>query len=288
MKRFLAIRNRIELIIGLFVLVLASCAFFKADTPSGLVFTDKKSTRAGISWHLIWSDEFDYQGLPNSAKWSYEVGKIRNNEMQYFTESRPENARIENGVLIIETRKEQYLGSDYTSASLITKNKAMWVYGRFEIRAKLPTGRGMWPAIWMLGANVSDVGWPSCGEIDIMENAGYAPDLIYANIHTEAYNHLMGNNKGASALIPQPYKDFHVYAIEWFDNRIEFFVDNHKYFTFENENGGRETWPFAEKFYLIINAAFGGSWGGKLGVDDRILPQKFYIDYVRVYRLNRL
>jgi beta-glucanase (GH16 family) len=208
---------------------------------------------------------------------------VRNRELQYYTASREENARVEDGTLVIEARKEPYEGHDYTSASLITKGKATWLYGRVEVRAKLPTGKGMWPAIWMLGGNIPEVGWPACGEIDIMENVGFDPQWIHANIHTEAYNHVDNTGKGSSLRVPDASEAFHVYAIEWFEDRIDFYVDDERYFSFSNEGTGWETWPYDKEHYLIINAAIGGSWGGMRGVDDAIFPQRYYIDYVRVY-----
>lgn len=238
----------------------------------------------GQEWELVWADEFDYTGLPEDSKWGYEVGYVRNNERQYYTKSRKQNARVEDGMLIIEARKESFEGFDYTSASVHTKDTTSWVYGRIEVRAKLPTGRGMWPAIWMLGVNISEVGWPACGEIDIMENVGFDPDRIHANIHTKSYNHVLKTNKGDSISVSAPYNEFHVYAIEWFENRIDFFVDDTKYFSFAKEGTGWKTWPFDKKHYLIINAAIGGSWGGRYGIDDTIFPHKYYIDYVRVYQ----
>jgi beta-glucanase (GH16 family) len=238
-------------------------------------------------WKLVWFDEFDYCGHPDTSKWDYEVGNLRNDELQYYTAARISNARAEGGLLILETRREFYKGCDFTSASLITKNRANWVYGRIEVRAKLPAGRGIWPAIWMLGANIDEVGWPACGEIDIMENVGFNPDMIHANVHTRAYNHTAGNNKGAQIFVHKPYEDFHVYAIEWFEDRIDFFVDAGKYFTYKNDHTGWKTWPFDGKHYLIINTAVGGSWGGRHGVDHAVFPQRFYIDYVRVYQQSR-
>lgn len=232
---------------------------------------------------LIWSDEFDYTGLPDQTKWNYEVGLVRNNEKQYYTEKRLENARVENGHLIIEAKKETYKGSEYTSVSLITKNKEEWQYGRIEVKAKLPTGVGMWPAIWMLGKNISKVGWPQCGEIDIMENVGFDPLVIHANIHTEAYNHVKGTNKGNKITIEDPSKDFHVYAVNWSKEKMEFFVDDNLYFTFYNKNKTTKEWPFDQPFYLILNIAVGGGWGGQKGIDDSIFPQQMIIDYVRIY-----
>jgi beta-glucanase (GH16 family) len=250
-------------------------------------------------WKLVWSDEFDKPGTPDPAKWDYEVGFVRNNERQYYTRARKENARVEDGMLVIEARKEQFRipkqakkgkagkgqeNADYTSASVTTQGKASWTYGRIEVRAKLPTGRGMWPAIWTLGTNIGQVGWPACGEIDIMENVGFDPNVIHANIHTKAYNHAIHTNKGSRITIPNPHQDFHVYAIEWRPERMDFFVDATKYFTFTNENKGTDAWPYDKPQYLILNIAVGGAWGGQKGIDDSIFPQRMAIDYVRVYQ----
>jgi beta-glucanase (GH16 family) len=235
-------------------------------------------------WQLVWSDEFNYQGFPNPLKWTYEEGFVRNNEAQYYTSPRRQNARVANGMLIIEARKEKYKKANYTSASITTFKKASWRYGRIEVRAKLPSGRGMWTSIWMVGTNRTKVGWPKCGEIDIVENVGFEPNIIHANVHTQAFNHNKGNNKGSSLVIPKLGAKFHVYAVEWFEDRIDFFVDDRKYFTFQNTGNGIDEWPFDNRHYLILNAAIGGFWGGRQGIDPRIFPQKFYIDYVRVYK----
>ncbi len=263
---------------ALFLAVVVVSCRSAQPTPHSL------TTGEGRDWELVWSDDFDYQGLPDPKRWGYEVGYQRNDERQYYTEGRAENARVEDGTLIITARKEPYEGFDYTSASLQTQGTASWQYGRIEVRAKLPTGTGMWPAIWMLGMNIDEVDWPASGEIDIMENVGYDPNVIHANIHTEAYNHLLGTNKGNRLTVPRPFEDFHVYAVEWFADHIDFFVDDTQYFTFENEGRGAATWPFDQPFYLIINAAIGGSWGGQQGIDDDIFPQEYVIDYVRVYQ----
>ncbi len=238
-------------------------------------------------WELVWADEFNYNGLADENKWDYEVGFVRNREKQYYTKARPENARVENGALVIESRKEKYENGEYTSASLHTWRKAEWLYGRIEVRAKLPTGRGMWPAIWMLGANRDKVGWPACGEIDIMENVGFNPDTIHANIHTKAYNHVKGTGKGAKTQAKEPYNRYHVYAIDWHEDRIDFFLDEEKYFTFKNEGTGNDTWPYDKPHYLILNAAIGGAWGGQKGIDDTIFPQEYRIDYVRVFKRRK-
>ena len=254
-------------------------------------------------WKLVWSDEFDKPGLPDAARWGYETGFIRNHEKQYYTRARRENARVENGMLVIEARKEQYKApgagltvrssrgsktvsghADYTSASLTTRGKAAWTHGRIDVRAKLPTGRGTWPAIWTLGSNFGQVGWPACGEIDIMEFVGYDPGVVHANIHTKKFNHVMNNGKGDKISIPDASKAFHIYAVEWNAQRMDFSVDAHKYFTFDNEGSGRDAWPYDKDQYLILNLAIGGDWGGQKGIDDKIFPQRYEIDYVRVYQ----
>jgi beta-glucanase (GH16 family) len=241
-------------------------------------------------WRLVWSDDFDKPGMPDESKWTYEEGFIRNHESQYYTRARKENARVEDGALVIEARKERFKNprrgpefAEYTSASVNTRGKVAWCYGRIEVRAKLPTGRGMWPAIWMLGTSIDKVGWPACGEIDIMENVGYDPDMIHANIHTKAYNHVKGTGKGSKLTVPKPHEDFHVYAVEWTEKRMDFFVDDQKYFSFDNEGSGRDAWPYDQPHYLILNIAVGGAWGGQRGINDDIFPQKMLVDYVRVY-----
>jgi beta-glucanase (GH16 family) len=255
-----------------------ACGSSGATTPTPAAPT------APPGWILTWFDEFDGTGLPDPSKWGYEVGFIRSKELQYYTRARPENARLEGGMLVIESRKEAYETAAYTSASLHTKGKAEFLYGRIEVRAKLPTGRGMWPAIWMLGVNIDQVGWPTCGEIDIMENVGFDPNRIYGTVHTQAYNHVAGTAKGANLAIATPWEGFHVYAIEWSSTEIVFVVDEQRYFTFPNEKQGSAKWPFDRPHYLILNTAIGGSWGGQKGIDDGIFPQRYYIDYVRVLR----
>ena len=238
---------------------------------------------APAAWTLAFSDEFDGSGAPDSAKWGYELGYIRNREAQYYT-SRPENVRVESGNLVIEGRKEAHEGYAYTSASINTLGRFEFLYGRVEVRAKLPTGNGAWPAIWMLGTSRTQVGWPACGEIDIMENVGFDPLAIHASVHTTAYNHTIGTQKTAIVKVTNPWEDFHVYAMEWYPDRIDVFVDGQKYFTFRNEGAGAAAWPFDKPQYLLINLAIGGSWGGQKGIDDALFPKRFVVDYVRIYR----
>jgi beta-glucanase (GH16 family) len=243
------------------------------------------NSKGVAEWELVWEDNFESRGLPNSNIWSYEEGYIRNNEAQYYTKERSENARVENGKLVIEARKDNWRGHKITSASLHTYGKKEILYGRIEVKAKLPTGTGTWPAIWMLGNSFREgSGWPACGEIDIMENVGYDPKVVHGNVHTKAYNHVLGTNKGNNITLDKPWDEYHVYAVEWYKDRIEFFIDDEQYFVFENEGTGNDVWPFDAPHYLIINLAIGGGWGGREGVDDSIFPQKYFIDYVKVYR----
>ena len=244
-------------------------------------------TAQGATWQQVWSDEFDYTGLPDSMRWDYEVGMVRNNEEQFYTRARLENARVEDGMLIIEARREPWHSAQYTSASLITAGHAHWTYGRWEIRAMLPGGRGTWPAIWTLGTSIGEVGWPACGEIDILENVGFDPSRVYGNIHVEAYNHAIGTGKGNSILVTEPWNRFYTYAIEWYEDRIDFFVDDHLHWTYHNEGTGPAVWPFDSPQYLLLCLAIGGSWGGQQGIDTTLFPARMYIDYVRIYQQSR-
>ena len=239
-------------------------------------------------WRRVWSDEFNNSGAPDSSKWRYEEGYLRNHERQYYTRGRPENARVENGRLIIEARADSAVIDGairpVTSASLVTKGKAEWTYGRIEVRAKLPKGRGTWPAIWMLGSRIDSVGWPDCGEIDIMEHVGYAPGVIHTTIHTKAFNWMNGKQPTADTLIADCMDVFHVYAIHWDPEQIEFFIDSSRLLTFKNTHQGTDQWPFDTPHYLILNLAIGGDWGGQKGVDSSLFPAAMQVDYVRVYQ----
>ncbi|HZH73356.1 MAG TPA: glycoside hydrolase family 16 protein [Mariniphaga sp.] len=261
----------------LFLLVVPFIVTCEANEP----FSNKSG-----KWKLVWEDNFDYNGLPDSRIWNYEHGYVRNNEAQYYTKGRLENARVEDGNLIIEARNDNWEGNKITSASLHTFGTKSILYGRVEVRALLPTGKGTWPAIWMLGNSIQKgTRWPDCGEIDIMENVGFDPDVVHANIHTKAYNHVLGTGKGNKIELHEPYKKFYTYTIEWHPDRIEFYVDDDRYFVYENEKTGEATWPFDKPHYLILNLAIGGGWGGQKGIDQDIFPQKYLIDYVRVYEL---
>ncbi len=243
---------------------------------------------SSASYTLQWSDEFDYTGLPDPARWGYDVGGggWGNNELQYYTENRQENARVEDGRLVIEAVKEAYGGRDYTSARLVSRDKGDWLYGRFEIRAKLPAGRGTWPAIWMLSTDWVYGGWPRSGEIDIMEHVGYDMQRIHGTIHTDDFNHTRGTQIGNSILASNVDTEFHVYAMEWRPHRIDIFMDGLRYFTVTDNGTGVGAWPFDQRFHLLMNIAVGGDWGGAQGVDDSIFPQRMEVDYVRVYSID--
>jgi beta-glucanase (GH16 family) len=249
---------------------------------------------------LVFDDEFNYTGLPDSTKWDYEKGFVREAEPQYYTLKRLQNCRVENGMLIIEGIKEQYPNpgykarsnkrtekeefAPYTSASINTFGKYSWRYGRVEVRAKVPGGNGSWPAIWMLGDNHRTQGWPLCGEIDIMEFLGRDSTRVHATVH---YADSLGKHRqqGEAPVVGKPADDFHIYAVDWDDKSMSFYYDYKKYFTYEYKNmKGADINIFKKKFYLLLNLALGSKedWGGPQ--DDSILPIKYYIDYVRVYQ----
>ena len=242
----------------------------------------------GKKGKLIWKDEFNGSGLPDSSKWGYEEGFIRNNEKQFYTKARIENCYEENGNLVIESKKEKFNGADYTSASINTLGKHSFTGDiRIEVRAKVPDGKGIWPAIWMMGANTPKVGWPRCGEIDIMEFVGHTPNAVWGTLHwwdstsTQKDKHL---SKGSKLLFDDLHTNYHVYGMERRGNRIQLFVDDHYYFELTISP---TAFPgtFTGPLYLLLNTAVGGSWGGE--IDNSIFPQKFYLDYVRVYRLKK-
>jgi beta-glucanase (GH16 family) len=247
---------------------------------------------------LDWSDEFDTDGEPNPAMWTYEEGFVRNNEAQWYTRNRRENARVAQGTLIIEARKERFTNpaydptktpqgrnapfAEYTSASVNTLGRRSIMYGRIEVRARVPEGRGVWPAIWTLGANRSEVGWPACGEIDIMEFVGHTPDKTHATLHwARDRQHA---SIGQALTLERPWDAFHVYAVDWTADAMTLWVDDRKVLTFDvsraNQPDGSN--PFRRPHYLLLNLALGGSWGRE--IDATIFPRTFLADYVRVFR----
>ncbi len=263
--------------------LLTVCLLFAVSSYSSL---------AQKEWKLVWSDEFNYTGLPDSTKWNYDTGGHGwgNNELQFYTTRRIQNARVTKGKLIIEARKENWDSNKnkYTSARLVTKEKGDpitigWQYGRINVRAKLPEGLGSWPAIWML-AGTTPLRWPDDGEIDIMEHVGYDPGKVHASVHCKKYYHSIGTQKTANISVPDFSKKFHVYSAEWNADSIKISVDGKTYFIFTNEHTGYEAWPFDNKMYLLLNVAIGGKWGGQKGIDEKILSLKMEVDYVRVWQ----
>ena len=257
---------------------------------SVLVGASAEPPPAPAGWKLVWSDEFDHDGPPDPAKWAYDVGTGHegwgNHELQFYTEARRENARVEQGHLVIEARREPWQGRAYTSARLVTKGHADWTHGRFEIRARLPLGRGTWPAIWMLPTvwNLGNGGWPDNGEIDIMEHVGYDPGLIHASTHSQKNQWRNQNQRTATLAVPDAGTAFHTYVLEWDAEEIRMYVDDRPYFTSRKAGGDWTSWPFTRNFHLVLNLAIGGDWGGARGVDDAAFPGRMEVDYVRVYQ----
>ncbi len=275
-------RRKIKNLLIVFITtVLSSTIGFTQEIPAAI----KKYEE------LVWSDEFSKEGPPDTSKWGYDEGDgcpqmcgWGNNELQYYTAHRSQNARQQNGFLILEAHREPMQTRAYSSARLVSKHKGDWTYGRIEVRAKLPAGTGVWPAIWMLPTDWAYGQWPQSGEIDIMEFVGYLPDSLFGSIHTERFNHLIGTQVTKGIYSSTLSRDFHVYAIEWEEDRIDFYFDDLLYQSFRNNGEGPPSWPFDRDFHLILNIAVGGNWGGKMGVDESIWPQKMLIDYVRVYK----
>jgi len=233
--------------------------------------------------NLVWAEEFNGKKIDTDF-WNFEKGLGHNNEEQYYT-SRAKNIRIEKGLLVIEARKEKNKRSKYTSARINTFENQYFKYGRIEIRAKLPQGKGVWPAIWMLGENRKRDGYPASGEIDIMEFVGKDPTHIHGAAHYPEIDNKKMNSVAEKILLRDSEDDFHTYSIEWNEQSITYFVDGVSYHSFNIEDAEREGRDniFKKPFYLIINLALGGNWAGE--IDDSIFPARFYIDYIRYYNL---
>jgi len=263
----------------------ASVASSASSRASSSSITNSADVPAGYS--LAWHDEFDTDGLPDSANWVYDTEANAtgwyNNELQYYAVARLANSHAVAGVLYITATREalttasDYGGQQYTSARLITRGKASWTYGYFEIRARLPCGQGTWPAIWMLGTADN---WPASGEIDIMEQPGQQPTLIEGTIHNSATAGTSGD--GATTTLSDACSAFHNYEMTWTADKIVIAVDGKAYHTYGNPGTGTAAWPFNASQYLLLNLAIGGDMGGK--VDDSIFPRSMQVEYVRVYQ----
>ena len=270
--------------------IIAVCFFFFACSEEEMVSQNKDANDWEIKgWNIVWQDEFDKDSL-DLTKWSRETGGHGwgNNELQFYTDS-DSNSYVENGNLILKAQVvPQGIGSSkglryYSSARLRTYGKGDWKYGRIEVKAKVASGQGIWPAIWMLPTDWLFGGWPSSGEIDIMEHVGYDLGVVHGSVHTEAYNHKINTQRSSARKIANVDTEFHVYSIIWDKDKISFFIDDVQYFLFENDQQGNyKTWPFDQRFHLLINIAVGGDWPGKPD-NSTNFPRKMLVDYVRVY-----
>jgi beta-glucanase (GH16 family) len=257
----------------------SSCAARKPSSDSEPA-SEPESDRPG--WTLVWSDEFDGNAI-DPENWTFDIGGggWGNSEWEFYT-NRPENARLEDGNLVIEARAEKFQGRDYTSARLKTQGLQTWTYGRIEARMQLPQGQGIWPAFWMLGSDIPQAGWPACGEIDIMEFVGRDPTHIYGTVHGPGYSG--GGGVGGSTTVPvgSTSDGFHVYAIEWEPQEIRWYLDEAQSFRVRLEDlPGR--WVFDHPFFIILNLAVGGGWPGYPD-ESTVFPQYLRVDYVRVYQ----
>jgi beta-glucanase (GH16 family) len=246
-----------------------------AKNKGTLSATTSKPVSVIVVKGMFWADEFSTAGPPDPTKWNYDLGGggWGNNEAEYYT-NRSDNVTVSDGTLKITLKKESYQGSEYTSARILTKGKFSFKYGKIEIRAKLPAGGGTWPAIWLLGDNLSSVGWPACGEIDIMEHVGNQLNRIFTTLHHPG--HSGGNGDGGSLVIANATTEFHVYSLEWSPTVIKSFVDNVPIYTFTNS----ANLPFNQNFFIILNVAMGGNFGG--AIDPAFTSGQMEIDYVRV------
>lgn len=258
---------------GLFIACTSSSK--NVTTPPPPVTPPDTSSSAPKEYKLVWSDEFDSTGV-NASNWNFETGGQGwgNHEQEYYQQA---NATVSDGNLIIEGRREDAGSNHYTSSRMTTKGKHEFLYGRIEARIKIPVGQGFWPAFWMLGSNIDQVGWPKCGETDIMEHIN-TDSLMYGTLHWDNNGHVQ---KG-DTLSSTP-SDYHVYAVEWDANSIRWYLDSTKYHEVAIYNNVNSTTEFHQPFFIILNLALGGDWPGQT-IDNSKLPAKMYVDYVRVYQ----
>jgi beta-glucanase (GH16 family) len=250
-----------------------------AKSASGKTTVATTQVSVSAAEGLVWSDEFESAGAPDPGKWGYDLGNNNgwgNNELQYYT-NRTDNAVVSNGTLKINLKKENYSGFGYTSGRLLTKGKFAFKYGRVVVRAKLPTGVGTWPAIWALGSNIDTTPWPACGEIDIMEHVGKQQNTVFSTLHYP--NHYGGGGVGGTTQNPTASTEFHVYSMEWTPAFMKFAIDGKVYYTFTNS----ADLPFNQNFFLIMNVAMGGNFGGP-AVDPNFVSSTMEVDYVRVFK----
>lgn len=271
--------------------VISSCAGKKdSPQPASTSTTSVSTTPVDKSWTFestpFFTDEFSITGKPDTTKWTYDIGGggWGNNELEYYT-NLAGNASVSNGILSITAKKEAYNNMNYTSARLVSKGLGSMLYGRIEVSAKLPSGRGMWPAVWMLSNDNVYGSWPKSGEIDVMENVGYDPNPVYFTIHTQLYNGAIGTQKGGNKSMPDASTVFHKYRVDWTPYAVRGYYDDVLLFTYVNDGQGAPSWPFDQKFHLLLNIAVGGNWGGIKGVDDSAFPTSMQVDYVHFYKM---
>lgn len=273
-----------------FSLTLSACDTQRFDAR-GLVPEECAHINNIDDWQPVWCDDFDVDGAPDPSRWGFDIGGggWGNRELQFYTDS-IENAFIQDGILNIRAIREPHQGYDFTSARLVTRQRGDWLYGRVQVMARVPEGRGTWPAIWMLPTDVVYGVWPNSGEIDIMEHVGYDPNVIHGTIHTAAFNHGINTQIGFQRTIPTATSEFHLYEMIWEPGRIELFIDGESFAVFgfnpeiniNNEN--YQAWPFDQRFHLILNLAVGGDWGGVRGIDNTAFPNAMEVEFVRVFQ----
>jgi len=261
---------------------------FAAILGCGNKSNNSTKLKSSSDYELVWSDDFDYSGLPDTTKWIYDTegndAGWGNNEEQFYTVERIENAKVENGILNIIALKEDFQNKKYTSARLVSK--ADWKYGKIEVNAKLPAGRGTWAAVWMMpgGWTFNDGNWPDIGEFDIMEHVGHDKGIIHASAHSKDYQWQTGTQQTDTIHITDATEVFHSYIWEWTPDTVKAYVDNKLYFEYGNKGLGESKWPYDKPFYLILNVAVGGAWGSLQGIDESSFPQTMEVDYVRIYQ----
>ncbi len=265
--------------IAIAILILSQILLFSCGSRP------QASVEDPSQWRLVWNDEFESDGEPDPDLWWHQIlppGAF-NQELQAYRNQR-DNSRVEDGTLIIEARHIEGTRRGYTSARMTTQFSLNMYLGRIEVRAKLPSALGTWPAIWMLPVSSEGrTGWPHSGEIDIMEHVGFDNGVVHASVHTSKHNHPLGNHFTSTLSIPTVNDQFHLYAMEWTEDYLDFFVDDKLVGRYNNEHSGWEAWPFDRPFYLILNIAVGGMWGGQQGVDPEQYPARMLVDFVRVY-----
>jgi beta-glucanase (GH16 family) len=275
-------------------LIAASALVAQSPPPAANKYRIDEPMSRPPGARLIWRDEFGGSRLDQS-KWAYDTARNKegwyNGELQYYSAGRPQNIRVAGGRLVIIARRERldprrypdWGRQNYTSAKIVSRGKAAWTYGFYEIRAKLPCTRGTWPAIWMLPTKM--VKWPDDGEIDIMEQVGAEPNLIYASLHTGLFNHVQKTQRNAQKLLPTSCSAFHTYQLDWRPDSITIGFDERAFMRVRNNQpGGKGAWPFNTPYYLILNLAMGGDWAAAKGMDDTALPQRMEVDFVRVWK----